>query len=65
MSDATELPEDIKKHLIILKEKLGEEVGTSIEKTLLSMLNNLTAVSTANPEQASALFLSRPSGYVD
>lgn len=65
MSNNRELPESIKGHIADLKVKIGDEAGGDLEKALSELMKNLQSTTTANPLESSALFLARPTGYVN
>jgi len=64
MQEKKLLPPEIDMHLTSLENKLGLDARNDIEAVIRSLMVELTATAAANPASSSALFLSRPTGYV-
>lgn len=65
MNDEPVLPPSVAGHLNTLKQQLGDGPGQELEAALTELLKQATEAGQSHPVQSSALFMSRPSGYVD
>lgn len=62
---SSKIPADISERIAGLKSQLGQDVGDELEKVVAEIFSRLELAARSNPTSASAMFLARPTGYVD
>ena len=59
------IPQDIAERLEAIKASIGEESGKELQGVVEQLLLRIDTAARANPVAASAMFVARPTGYVD